>query len=57
MGVPLRKTGKEEKPFDFSSVVGYHIELSNFYASYARLLRGVRFFEKVGYHFTLAEEP
>jgi hypothetical protein len=36
--------------------VGYHIELSNFYASYARLLRGVRFFEKAGYHFTLTDD-
>ena len=36
--------------------VDYHTDLSNSYASYARLLRGVRFFEKVGYHFTLADD-
>ena len=49
-------TKKKEKSFDFSSVVDYHTDLSNFYASYARLLRGVRFFEKAGYHFTLTDD-
>ena len=36
--------------------VDYHTDLSNFNASYARLLRGVRFFEKMGYRFTLADD-
>ena len=50
-------TRKKDTSEEMSYLVDYHTDLSNFYASYARLLRGVRFFEKVGYHFTLAEEP
>ena len=35
------------------SIVDYHTYLSNFYASCARLLRGVHYFEIRGYRFTL----
>ena len=47
---------KQDTSEEMSCLVDYHTDLSNFYASYARLLRGVRFFEKVGYHFTLADD-
>ena len=39
---------KQDKSCDLSCVVDYHTELSNFYASYARLVRLAEYLERRG---------